>query len=109
MHDVERPLPREPPVQAAHAPHEADPVERLGAGAGAERVHVHVRRERLDQVRVLHGNVQLVPARGQLADESERYEPVAVGPVVGQQRGWMGDEDTQRHGPHHGASPSRIK
>ena len=99
MHDVERR--RSAPAAGTGGPfaHEADPVERRGAGAGAERVQVHVRRERLDQVRVLHGDVQLVPARGQLADESERHEPIAVGPVVRQQRGRVGDEDAQRHAP----------
>ena len=61
------------------------------------------RRQRRTDVDALRGDMHLVAALGQPADEAERHQAVAVRQVIGQQLRRVGDEDGERGGPAAGS------
>jgi hypothetical protein len=62
-------------------------------------VDVNIRREGPPEVNVWGSDVQLVSPRGELADEAEGDEPIAVRPVICEEGRGVRDEDPERHAP----------
>ena len=93
MHEVEAGRARQLPVQAPDPAHEAQ------ASAAAQRVDMEVGRRVALKVDLTGRHVQLVPAGGQLGQEAEGDEPVAVRPVIGEHGRGSDGEDPERHRP----------
>ena len=98
MRHVEANLALQAREQGAHAEGEAGTAKGGGAHGAPDAMKRHARPELALEVDVLDGHVQAMPARGQAGDEAVRREPVTVGPMVGQQRRRVNDEDRKRLG-----------
>jgi hypothetical protein len=93
---VEVRVPVQAPIHATYPFYEGQPVQRRRAVLSPQLVHPDVCGQGSNEVDPLSRDIEMVPPGCQLAYETASDEPVAMGPVIGQQRRGRQEKDAKR-------------